>query len=196
MTTDPSGRWDWHPAAGLALSAMVMVTLFAWAREHRILEGLESIEWLSRLWMLGTLLLAIGGVLLVCRVTAKSPWVRGVPLCLFAGLVFANGYFGEWFGEYYRTMWSMLDPLFMAFGTAAAYAVVSGRLPVTSHRPLAVGVALILAALVIVVIVNVFFLRMGEIFRTTNPLAMMTALTLAAYYFSSKGQPDPNPGGP
>ena len=179
-----SARCDLKPAAALAAAAFVFIAVFAWAYVDTSVGGVVDGGWLWRLWHVGTLIIAVIGVWAVWCVTKGCLWVRGLGLCVFTVVVFANAYNDGLFGIYSGTVWHTANSLFIGFTSLAAVAVWRRR-----AAPWRTG-AIILFAFGYVVRVNGLVIDNALLWDIMNPLIMLTALACAVDAFRANASSD------
>ena len=170
--------------AALAMTAFVVIAVFALARSYRYISGLEEGEWLWKAWQFGPLILAVAGTWAMWCATRDIPWVRGVALCVYTLTVFLNMYV-DWFGDESEIVWRTSDSLFMGFSSVAAV-----RLWISGDALRRVA-GLIVAAFGVAMFLGFIALHdHSVIWWTMNPLTMLTALALAAVSFQPIAKSD------
>ncbi|MDE2967326.1 MAG: hypothetical protein OXS30_07580 [Chloroflexota bacterium] len=166
---------DLTPAAGLALTAIVVLAVFAWTERTVLVdpEGSSDSYWPWRLWQIAPLVIALGGVWWIWLGTARLIWLRSLALGLLVLAIFVNAYTGG-FGEHAGNVWRTINPLYIACASVAAVRLWDpGRFAKCTGAALSAG-------LVGAVFANGYFVGEAVIWQIVNPLMMLTALTWAA----------------
>ena len=171
-------RCDLNAVQSLAGAALLAVALFGWAHGTQEVVDRPDIDswdnWLWRLWQVGALAMALGGVWWLWFATGRAAWTRSVALGIYALVVFLNTYNGAWFGEDRGNAWEVINPLFIAFCSVSAVALW--------RRGCAVAR---IAAVPFVILggvdfVNAYFINSLPVWWIMNPLMIMAALFWAA----------------
>ena len=162
----------------LAGAALLAVALFAWAHATQVVVDRPDVgsvdNWLWRLWQVGTLGMALGGVWWLWFASRRVVWTRSLALGIYALAVFINTYNGAWFGEDRGNVWEVINPLFIAFCSVSAVALWRRR------RAVARAAAVPFVILASVDFVNAYFVDSLVVWWIMNPLMIMAALFWAA----------------
>ena len=163
------------PIPAVAATAFVVLAIFAWTERTVVAdpEGMSVPYWPWKLWQIGPLLMAFGGVWWLWLSTRRVAWVRSLALGTLAFMVFANGYSGL-FGDYRGDVWRTVNPLFIASSSVAA--VTLWRCACPAGRV----VAAVVVALGSLVFANAYFVDHGVIWQILDPVRMLTELAWAA----------------
>lgn len=171
----PFATRDLGPIGAAALTAMVVLAVFAWTERTAVVDpdGLSVASWPWRLWQIAPLVIAVGGVWSIWLGTARVAWLRCLALALLVLAVLINAYTGG-FGDHAGNVWRTLNPLYIA-GASVAAASLCRRGGVGARAGAAVS-----AGLGAVVFVNGYFVDELVIWRILNPLMMLSGLAWAA----------------
>lgn len=168
-------RRELTPIAGLALTALVALAVFAWTERTVLVgpAGASDSYWPWRLWQIGPLVIALGGVWWIRLGTSRLAWLRSLALGLLVLAILVNAYTGG-FGEHAGNVWRTVNPLFIACASVATVSLWhAGGFAMRTGAALSAGLAGAVFA-------NGYFVGEAVIWQILNPLMMLSALAWAA----------------